>query len=184
MNKYQKIRILKDLDLNTEDSVLISDVKDKCPYKGKISIRTQWRDEQRQDKTPHVPICDSSEFGMYKKEFLAAGLELIVSEGIDPKDAALAGCIMRNENNYVVEIAMGPGTVRRVTHRHLIDARYMASLDHPITHNDLVNSALRKVHDAYRDGVLAEKFIFEFSYYNKPVGYKKQNVIFWEYYAI
>ena len=182
INKFDKIQILRDFNLNTENSILIQD-KQPNPFNSDVSIRTQWP-YKTVKKTPHYPVVRKKDFIESRDELLEIGVELIVAECIDPKDCKFAGCILKDGSEMIIEIADGPGTVRRVTHDYLIDRRYIISSFFPHTNDPEVNDIILEVYKVDREYDLPDSYIFEFSYYNIPVGYKHTNIVFWEFYEV
>ena len=170
------------MNLNTEDSVLINTYS-KNPFDSDISIRTQYKNsyDTYHKKTLHFPIVKREDFNKVMNTCFDNNLEMIVARPIDPKDCLFAGCIMLYNGEYIIEIANGPGTVRRVTHQGIINEHYTANMFLPRTSNLKINQALVEIYKLNKRMTLSDYHIFEFSYYNKPVGWKKENIIFWEF---
>lgn len=187
VNKYQRIQVLRYFGLNTENSILIAcedDIEKNRAFLDqfdKYSVRTFSEHETTSGRSLHLPTMTREEFFGTYRDLLKEGLNLIVAEQIDPTHAELAGCIMRRGWETTIEIAIGPGTVRRVTHEGRIDERYVCYGFQPHTPNLKVNEALVEI---YRFEHLVsdppDECIYEFSYYRIPVGWRKQRVIFWE----
>lgn len=182
MNKYDKIRALRDMNLNTENSFLAVNNNYELPKYAYFSLRTQWTNPAKQQKTPHCPWIKRSRVRKTVKELLKNGLEVIIAQGINPDNALFAGCVMKKRSVYVVEIAQGLGTVRRVTHDHQIDERHIVNAFLPRTNNKRVNQVLNTVHSLPELYNAKHDFLLEFSYYNQRVGWKQEPIIFWEYY--
>jgi len=183
MNKYDKILKVREFNLNTENSVLIK-TPQQNPFNSDVSIRTQWKNPSNK-KTPHYSVVKKENYNKVLKEILNNNLEAIVGDCINPKDCLFAGCIFRDYNKLHIEIAHGPGTVRRVTHQNIIDESYynLPSLM-PRTNNLNLNKVLLDIYHLERIKEVPPSYIFEFSYYKNKVGIKKQNQIFWEFYEV
>lgn len=188
MNKFERIRLLRHLGLNTEDSVLVeshADLDKHARFLSQLeqrSVRTFLRSgEGRGD--PHFPIVTSGEFESACVPLLDQGYALIVAKPIDPTDATLAGCIERRSSGFLVEVAFGPGTVRRVTHEGSIDQTLeLSGADDPGCGPEIARalSELTKAESRLVSGLLRTDVLYEFSVYDHPVGWKNDSVIFWE----
>ncbi len=190
MNKFDRIQILKVLGLNTEESILISSVEDWCNSEEflnryeEYSVRT-FRGPRYGQSAPHFPIVSREELEADYKSLLEKGLKLIVAAPIDPKDAEMAGCLIYNAGVVSAEVALGPGTVRRVTSEGRVDLR-AKSEEEEATGDPHLDAAMSEVRGAVRiiesrlpDGNL-DGLLFEFSWYSMPVGWKSERLIFWE----
>jgi hypothetical protein len=188
VNKFQRIHLVRLLGLNTEDSVLVEQPADLSLHvdffhgTSHVSVRT-FRPTQDAPYEPHFPFVSWPEFDAQCLPLLDQGYSLIVAKGIDPNDAELAGCILRRRDDFVIEVALGPGTVRRVTHGNKIDLRAVVkAADDPQLAEGLrtplqllVSTERRWKHDVDLRDVL-----YEFSVYKMPVGWRSERVIFWE----
>ena len=103
------------------------------------------------------------------------------------RDAELAGCVLYEPEGITAEVALGPGTVRRVTQENKIDLRVKSTemavgmnVDHRI------RAAMTKVGSAIQTlrelcpTLKVDWLVFEFSWYNRAVGYENEPLIFWE----
>jgi len=177
MNKYERIKFVKDIGLNTEENMLINPNTHPADYLNflnrfnECSIRTFKENEL---KTPHYPIIDKTDAIKRIKDLQRLNYNIILATPINPKDCEFAGAALQSESQLVIEIAYGPGTVRRVTHDNQIDKRYILGKNE-MTDNNKINMCVRK----FRDTKL-ENVIFEFSWYNKPIGWRHENFICWE----
>lgn len=179
-NKYERIQYVRSLGFNTEDSILVKPGDNLKQYQkfikklDKISLRTF---NQKDDLyAPHFPILTKEEANIKIPELLKQDINCIVATPIDPKDCKYAGCAMKSLEQMTVELADGPGTVRRVTHEGKVDRSYSINLFlRRLTDNPELNYILKQFVDCY-----VEECIFEFSMYNIPVGIYKQNAIVWE----
>ena len=174
-NKFERIQFVRDLDFNTEENILINpeDSDDKhlkfLKNLDECSIRTF--NELDGQSCPAYPIVKKEEAIKLIKSLKQKKYNIILATPINPADCLFAGAVMKSGDKIITEIANGPGTVRRVTHEGKIDKRYF----NINTDNEKLNECLKEINDCYLDNI-----IFEFSYYNHPIGYKKQNFIVWE----
>ena len=194
MNKLERIDIVRLLGLNTQEHVLISSEDDVTQNSSwlaavdKYTVRTFSR-TPRHVTEPSFPIIDAREFlERHLRQLLRDGWNVIVARGIDPQYAEFAGAIMRDGWQTVVEIAYGipygrPVTVRRVSHEGLIDRAFECHGAGCYVGDEKVDSALAQVYAVERRFPAIEGLrhvIYEFSYYAIPVGWKRENIIFWE----
>lgn len=141
---------------------------------------------------PNVLIDDS----LIEKliPLLFGGYFLILSSPIDPQDCLLRGCIHYRGKNFfersqfLIEYLEGPGTVRDLEHA---EGKKIKSLEvgfHPGDWTPLREAfgliGLLLLSNADRIvSVLSQEskweFILEWSIYKKPVGIKKECLIFW-----
>ena len=188
VNKFDRIRLVRYLGLNTEESVLVESRTDLDKHAGflarldKYSVRTFLRRrESRGD--PHFPIVTQGELQSACVPLLDQGYSLIVANPIDPADAALAGCIVRHSSDFLVEVALGPGTVRRVTHKGSIDRTLELSGPEDPRCGPQIAEALRALTAAeshWASRIQLTDVLYEFSAYRHPVGWKNEQIIFWE----
>jgi hypothetical protein len=187
LHKYDRIRLLRHLGLNTEVSVLIESESDLRRHEAflapleRMSVRTFSRTGATDE--PHFPIIGRATFETDCLPLLDQGYSLIVAEPIDPAGAQLAGCILRRPEDFLVELAEGPGTVRRVTHEGKIDLQLAVSgPDDPRCRADIrpAVTELAEAERQWRADVTLMDVLYEFSVYAYPVGWKNEPVIFWE----
>lgn len=194
LNKYQEIELVRMLDLNTEENILITD---RTP--GETDKLKRFIDEHKLDavsirtvsphgkvKTPHFPVVDRADIPYIIHDVLNMNLYAIVATPIDPKDALLAGAILKNHNKYSIELARGPCTVRRVTHDNIIDIKFewLVGINTPLSAvlpPECVEGDFFMLLAMMRECVLIPftKCVIELSYYSVTVGYKKECVIIW-----
>jgi len=179
LNKYERIEKVRLLGLNTEENILVKPDSKSIIYQtflkdlDKCSIRTFRNDEHN---VPHYPILTKEEALniipiLQKQEY-----NCIVATPIDPKDCEFAGACLKTIDELIIEIADGPGTVRRVTHESKIDRSYTIPIYSIQKTSDLkVNQCIAKFKNVYLNNI-----IFEFSWYKIPVGYNYENFICWE----
>lgn len=190
MNKFQRIQLVRALGLNTEESVLVSNGKDWELHRGFLqsssdfSVRT-FKSEQLLGDEPHFPVISREELADRYISLLNRGYKLIIAKCIDPADAQMAGGMLYEGSTFHVEVALGPGTVRRVTREGRIDLTVKAILGKP-SGNHLIDKSvkeawwgLRTLHAKIPELDL-KGLLYEFSVYTKPVGWKHEKVIFWE----
>jgi len=177
MNKFERIDLLKAFNINTEDSILITN-KSLINFPArKSSVRT-FSDAANAD-VPHYPVVAAVDVFNVIDDCLKNNLSCIVSECIDPKDCCYAGVILMLSDKIIIEIAFGSVTVRDITHKFKVDKRFILDKIGFDTGYGELNQLLRTL--------LSIGFIdvsYEFSFYNKPIGYKKERMIVWEVSAI
>ena len=187
MHKYERIRLLRHLGLNTEVSVLIESALDLQAHQrflaplDRVSVRTFSRTGAVDE--PHFPILSRADFERDCIPLLDQGYSLIVATPIDPADALLAGCILRRAQDFLVEVALGPGTVRRVTHDGKIDLQMELSGPDDRRCQPEIRPALVELLHAERHSpgnMTLREVLYEFSVYSGPVGWKKEPAIFWD----
>jgi len=181
-NKFQRVRLPQQFGLNAENSVLVARIADlQLPFikeRNNFSVRTYYPEQDFKEhlstRTPHLVTTTKSNFLKKAPGLLKQGLHLIVGDKIDAKDAKFKGCIWISDNFIRVEISDGPGTVRMVTNEGKIDRAYEFAINHHVglpevdcCVNECRKTELRNV-------------IFEFSYYNIPVGWRNEYFICWE----
>ena len=181
-NKFERVQLPRKFGLNGENSVLITSMKelrisDFVNQRNSFSVRTFYRDELGPNLiAPHFPTIPK--FILLKKasKWFDTGLQLIVADKINPKDCGFRGCILiQEQGTAVMEIANGPGTVRTVTNEGKIDETIVYAVGQKINcgnKHDLCVWHCRRTE--------LRNVIFEFSYYNVPVGWKQEKFICWE----
>ena len=180
-NKFQRVQLPRKFGLNAENSVLITSMKelkisDFVCQRNSFSVRTFYRDGLGPTSiAPHFPTIVKHFLFKKAPKWFEMNLQLIVADKIDPKDCEFRGCIyMQKLGTALMEIAIGPGTVRTVTNEDKID-------------ETVIYAAKQKLEKSSR-GYCVEQcrrtelrnVIFEFSYYNVPVGWKQEKFICWE----
>ena len=189
MTKFERIRLVRELGLNTQNDILVRSEEEWRRYLPWLdqfdgyTVRTFHHDQSRTDTAPCFEIIGKAEFEKHWRELLRDGWNLIIAEPIDPKEAEIAGAILRDQDWTDVEIVRGASpAVRQVTHEGRVDERFRVWGDE-LTNNWMIDEALAKIREVEcRFGWLEalKKVIYEFSYYRPKVGYKKDNLIFWE----
>lgn len=192
MNKFERIRLVRHLGINTEDSVLVESRADLDKHShflaglNRCSVRTFPRASAGHSK-PHFPIVTRAEFQSSCVPLLDQGYSLIVAKPIDPTDATLAGRIVRRPSDFLVEVALGPGTTRRVTHEGRIDQTLeLSGPDDPRCGPEIARalSELAKAEKRWADQIQLTDVLYEFSAYRHPVGWKHEPIIFWEIHGL
>lgn len=182
-NKFERVHLPSHFNLNGEHSVLVKTMQKLKSHefvknRSEFSVRTFYKDD-RHKTAPH--LCTTTKRSLFRKapKMFRDGLWLIVADQVDAKDCEFRGTIwVQGTGKIIVEIALGPGTVRTVTNDGAIDESYdiksyrhgfhttgRLNLDHCITQCKDTN--LKNV-------------IFEFSYYKIPIGWKNERFICWE----
>jgi len=180
LNKFDKILIVRDYKLNTEDSILIDNLPDLLrsdfsSWNDQLSVRTFFKQE-RAHKAPHFATITTDELLKKAKGLFGQGLQLIVANQIDPKDCCFRGCVWINEvGQYTTEVKFGSGTVRTVTNDCGYDLQVINAKPWESTGWPLIDRCVGKCMKTQLRNV-----IFEFSWYNVPVGYLKSNFVCWE----
>lgn len=192
VNKFERIRLVRHLGLNTEDSVLVESRPDLDKHShflaglNRCSVRTFPRASAGHSK-PHFPIVTRAEFQSSCVPLLDQGYSLIVAKPIDPTDATLAGRIVRRPSDFLVEVALGPGTTRRVTHEGRIDqALELSGPDDPRCGTEIAQAlnALTAAERRWANKLQLTDVQYEFSAYRRPVGWKDEHIIFWEIHGL
>jgi len=181
-NKFERVQLPRKFGLNGENSVLITsmhdlEIREFVRRRKVFSVRTFWPDGLTPNITaPHLPTITKRALFKKAPELFRAQLLLIVADQIDPKDCEFRGCIHINHfGDAIMEIAIGPGTVRTVTNEGKIDER----LNYPKG----CELNLEQHHDYCIEQCLKtglKSVIFEFSFYNIPIGWKQSQFICWE----
>lgn len=177
-DKFERVQLPRWKNLNAENSVLVRSMTElrSDPFvkkRNKFSVRTYYPENETK-KAPHLVTTSKKNLLKKAPELFKDGLWLIVADKIDAKDCQFRGCIwITDENKAIVEIAIGPGTVRTVTNKTKIDESYELSpsqrttvdLDHCI---------------AQCRSLELKSVIFEFSFYKIQIGWKNERFICWE----
>ena len=197
MNKFEKIDLVRRLGLNTETNILIksdnveetSRIVDFIQENkiAEVSIRTMGATPEKSrdgTKTPHYPIVNVEDVLPTVKKIVKDGFYAIIATPIDPKDALLAGAVLKTGDTYCIELVRGQYTVRRVTHEGIIDIDIMYDDRDKTQH---VKKLPTQEEWPYIDEIIKEvvkvpfsSCIIELSYYRVPVGCKYENVIIWD----
>lgn len=189
MNKLQRIRVLRLLGLNTEEDILVQSEQDWQTNAAWLNQFTHYtvrtfREGPTEQTEPYHAIISRADFAKRRHTLLRGGWKLIVAAPIDPTYAEFAGAILREGTLTQVEIARRPGAVvRMVTHEGLIDKTYTVRDGRRLTGDQKVDDALRRVYeveDRWSSVPALSHVIYEFSYYQIQVGWKREHAIFWE----
>jgi hypothetical protein len=183
MNKFDRIKLIRDSGLNTEDNMLMTPTTDLNELLtfilrlNEVSIRV-FDPISASRPTPHYPLVKICDLKKTLEDIFKNGFYAIVAKPIDPKFAELAGCIWKetdvfHKKYFTVELASGPYTVRRVTHDGIVDYRFKYPLES--TSDERILKMIKTIRDAPYDNCT-----FEMSYYSIPVGYQSDNVIVWD----
>ena len=188
LNKFERIKLVKILGLNTRDVVLITSHNDWGEYQpwlkqfDKYTI-SAFKNTPTVGTDPYFAVIKATDFENHRKKLLDEEWNIIVSEGVDPKEALFAGTILRDGDLSEVDVSCGAGAVvRDVTHNGKIDKHF--ALDGLESSGDkLIDEALgkiRSVEEGRPHLPALRRVIYEFSYYKTEVGHKRENAIFWE----
>ena len=185
-DKFGRVQLPRSRDLNAENSVLVKNMQQLkrigfVKRRDHFSVRTYYHDTRKDfgldKKAPH--LCTTSKKNLFRKapKMFRDGLWLIVADQIDAKDCEFRGVIwIQHSGNIVVEIALGPGTVRTVTNDGIIDESYDIPSNKVIkTGNDKLDYCINQCKRTRLGSVM-----FEFSYYKIPIGWKNEQFICWE----
>ncbi len=183
-NKFQRVQLPRQFGLNGENSVLVSSMQelkhnDFVRQRDGFSVRTFYTNLSLKGVTPH--LVTTTKKALFKKapELFKSGLALIVADKIDAKDCEFRGCIWINDDHtIIVEIALGPGTVRTVTTKGKIDERYKL----PSNRHDFYSTGRLTLDSCISQckNIGLCNVIFEFSYYKISIGWKNEKFICWE----
>jgi hypothetical protein len=189
MNKFERIRLIRSLGLNTEVDIVVTSEEDWVRQSSWLkrfhayTVRA-FREDGVAGTDPYFAVIDRDDFEPYRRDWLSKGWLLIIAEPVDPQFAEFAGTILRDGDLTEVQIAHGAGaTVRRVTHEGHIDETCVVRGREQSTGDSKVDEALRQVYeveDRYPHLSTLKHVIYEFSYYRTKVGYRKEHIIFWE----
>lgn len=192
LTKEDKIKLVRRFGLNTETNIVIKTTEPEDLDKletfvnyhnlSKVSIRTQAIDNSR--STPHYPIIEVKDLFHIVRELVDSGYHAIVATPIDPKDAVLAGAVLKEGSKFTLEFAIGPYTVRRVTHQGIIDINLTYDVRTKEVriiklYDDLYLINLIEIISQCRKVPISE-CIIELSYYRIPVGHRNNNIIIWD----
>jgi len=181
INKWQRIQLVRELGLNTEESILIAPGKAMSKTDiafiasdGEYSLRTF--DSSDNGVHPHYPVISQERLLEELPLLRCRGYSCIVAKCINPKDAEFAACAYKRGRSFTIEICDGPVTVRAITHDHNITRTISTGLLQGTNCGD------RRIDEAIRvmRGTKLDEVIFEFSWYAKQVGWMPANLIFWE----
>jgi len=137
---------------------------------------------------PHVYRILGNKAKSFCSILLALEIQPMVCKLIDPSDAVFAGAAIREENSIIIEIAIGPVMVRKVTRDGEVDF----SFSYHINEVDAIEEKLKTLPCEVKEGLLniakeiaeklSENHIIELSYYRIPIGWKQQKQIYWDIY--
>ena len=150
----------------------------------RLSIRTQ-RDGET--NTPHYANIREGHADQVVRDLSRDGYEILIFEGIDPKDCLLRGNMVRRPDTpaLTLEWKEGPGTVRdleKATPEPLMNLSIPLTVQgEEVTFNPsgIPKGIVGLVNHYFTVPYLAFK-ILEWSYYNKPIGKKHEQTIAWE----
>lgn len=176
--KFERVALLRKYGLNVPEQTIIKDsdhwrkllqafAAEKIM---RVSLRT-WLPDGHWG-TPHHPNVLLTWAAEKVVELLRYGYQVTVTKGIDPVYTCVCGTVYRtNDGSFHFELAHGPGTVRRVMVEGEIDL---------LIENPYDSDILRTVMNELVLYQLPIDTIYEWSWYHIRIGYKKENLIFWE----
>lgn len=199
MGKFRDIEILHNLGFNTPNVLLnlpqfddkiekhrmwkAISINESPEYPNpRVSIRTCRDGENLCPFHPNVPLEAAEKL---VPELIEEGYEVMISEGIDPVNCLLRGNVVRRPDKPVVTLEWinGPGTVRDLekatTIQHLSLTIYQG-VNEEFIDLDAIPVEIRPLVKAYFETPSFAHKILEWSFYNRPVGRKKQPEICWE----
>lgn len=184
MKKADHLKILRDLKYNVPDFFLYEGPSYFYEFSERVSIRTELKEQQTLSPKPcpHFPNM-SFQQAMKIIKSIREKYHILVQEGINPEDAICSGTCMYSrdpsQHHITIEVAWGPGTVRRVTGgKEVVDSKtYKYISEVPPEFLEIVRCAqeLYSMYSMWKD----TKIIVEWSKYKMPVGIKKKQLIFW-----
>ena len=187
MTKFERIQMVKALGLNTEDCILVTDASQLkhnafIDQYDEFSIRTQWADGNEQRPTPHVEVISKEKLVRTSTQLLKSGLHLLIKDCIDSKDGLFCGAALKRKNVITFEIAVGPVTVRTVTHKGIIDIQVEMTSAYNCRDFSSYWPPLLALQYMYNNmaSVPIDNVIFEFSWYKYSIGWKNERFICWE----
>lgn len=140
----------------------------------RVSLRTYSRKEYQGKFMPNIRNEEAVvEIPKLLKEFD----EVIVSEGIDPKDCLFCGNAVKKEKSAYFEVLVGSNkTVRMLANGTTPDVSV------EIPEQDVKLKSLEKILYEILDKMKGVPVgtMLEFSYYDHPIGQLSQHLIFWE----
>jgi hypothetical protein len=135
-----------------------------------------------QGNPPHIYDITAEQAHLACQILNDAGYACLVCEGVNPKDALLAGAAVKFDSYPIVlEVADGPYMVRRVTQEGLIDRRFEY-----VDHFELCEEKDEEIFEVASDvaAFCPINSVVEFSWYKTKPGWKKQGAIFWDVYPL
>lgn len=197
-NKWTSIEHLKGEGLNTPKCFLITSVSELANFretwnKDNISIRTfKWNEKTFND--PHMPNVKLDNYLLALKDLLKRGYYIILSEPISPLWSEFRGNISVKSPTgspsfltWLIEYMEGPGTVRdleEVSAEKILSCSKEEVVKEVIGQWGLevvsVAQRLFKKHLIYDDFPIQDEMILEWSILDRPVGWKKKGLVFWE----
>ena len=188
-NKYDRIRFLMTQDLNTPLCKLVKSVADIELALGhlpgdKASLRTYSLGNETKSKTPFHPNRPKGEIQELATKYLREGrFEIMVSEGVPEEDSVISAISIIGLEHIYTEYCLGPGTVRRLSMGEVVPTLYQWGRK---THHALcavdpnIKVQLEKVMRVM-EPLDCHDILMEWTWSKNPVGWKKQNWIFWEF---
>jgi len=194
LSKFERISFLRDLGLNTPDYRLVSSPLDLDSLRPMASSIRTLGDGRRIPKDsflreimeedfypPHLPVVEASLVKRAVGELLRLGWKVIICPVIDPRDAVLAGIAASiygrqwpRYYSFRFEVAYGQVMVRVVSHGKRVDGVFILPEE--------FSGAPMEIKEVYRNIIRLRRIpvLLEFSYYRKPIGWKREHIVFWD----
>ena len=188
LNKLQRQELIKLVNLNCIKWDLIDgkgDIKKlKCFYDEHRAacIRTYREDNPHEKSTPFYPIIKNYPALLSTVlNIIDMGYKIILCEPIELSEVKFAGCILRDESIWIIEIARGPVTVRNVTNLGLIDERHISFGRWPKINDGDIRKVILEIYNVEKTHEeTLDKALYEFSFFHNRHGYQNKNYVFWE----
>jgi len=188
MRKSESIIKLQELGLNTLNYFISENKSEILHYLArysdtKMSMRTERRDEF---DCPFYYMIPGEQLIPLSLDHLAEGYKLILSPSLDTDGCLAFGVVAFGKNKPdCIEFVPGEGKVREVyTHPKkqsiLLDSGKLVPIlakEVPKGMAPLLNKVYKSLNDSCYDETPC---CIEWSYYNRPVGSKEENLIVWE----
>lgn len=179
MDKFERLEFLRKNGFNTPDCILIrpneeitdSIVKYLFSFK-ELQMRVFKSDEE--GGNPIFQKVTAEECIEKIKNFQSQGFSCIPGPYIPIGDKYFSGaCWKRNDGEPIIVEVSNATTPRKVTRDNIVEKRFISS--EPNTENEHINRVIK----------LAKEFpisnvVLEFTCSRNPVGWNKENVMFWE----
>jgi len=170
------------MDLNTPICFLIKSVGDvdkalrNLPG-DKASIRTYVLGGETRSKTPFHPNISKAEARELVLEFLKnERFEIMLSEGVSVEDSQISAISRVGDLDIYTEYVEGPGTVRRLSMGQVTPKTFTWNLRKASAPDERFQKAMVQLNRLHCQNIL-----FEWSWSQKVVGWKKEHIIFWEF---
>lgn len=184
MNKFERVQFLKKHGLNVVSYRLVKNkvefhkLLEELGEDSRINIRTFMEKAESYGRPMYLKLNKEKAFaqGLKLLDFgFTLMLGMVDNNACDPKDCIISGTCLKKKDTYILEVTLGPGTVRRVTHGVKIDQKFIIPRGIPHT-NEIIDQVITNAED-----FPLENIILEWGYYFTQVGYKGENLIFFDF---